>query len=464
MGIRATLRGWLFADAAQVPTTDDKALSASGSTVQAIFGDTEKRIGVYNPDRIPEKTYDAMMRHFQVRYGMQIRTLLLTAPEWTCAGPDPLVAAYVRDVIEAIRIRLIRSCVRKGAGRGMAPFALVWERAETEVSYLETDALEPTQKVVGGYRIRKCKSLQRANVAEILVNGVEDFAGFKLVTPSSTELLVERGECFVFTHDFEDGNHWGEGDLRAAYDPWYRQQVMWDQWCRYIERFATPPVKVKHPIGKASDGTDYADLASALAASFLGENATATLPQPEGKEEPGWDVEFMSMQTQQGGATFREALEWHDRAILRAVLMPDTAATQQQDTGSLALSQTHFDVMTLINDGLLDEIVDAVNRQLVPMIVRYTFGADTALPTVSTVGLTDETRAMLQRVLDAAMQKGIDPGIDFAAIAERLGLPVHAAETGATTDEAVAASEARDALVAVREQAQALRLKLAVEE
>jgi hypothetical protein len=465
MGARQTFRTWLYADAPAAPSTEDKAASSAASPVASQFGDTTARIGTYNLERIPESTFDKMCRHFQVRFGVAIRELLLTAPEWSVRGADPRIDAYVAAVLESVRVKLVRACVRTGAMRGAATFEPLYEHAVTSVEYPGENG-EPVTEDVEGYRLRKLKTIARSNIRSILIDGVENLAGVEVNVPSGAKLLVERGECFVFSHNADDaGSYWGAGDLISAYDPWYRQQVIWDQAVRYTERFATPPTVAYHPPGQASDGSENSEHARRVVDGFMGANATATLPlgsDGEGKLYKTWDVEFKAVTTS-ASADFIAMLEYHDRAILRGVLVPDTVATQQQSTGSLALSNTHMDVLTLIEDGLLDEILDAVNAQLVPNIVRYTFGADAPVPRVESVGLTNERVAKLQAVFDKALEKGYVTNLDVDALADTLGVPV-AEQTEAPTEpvegEPLDAST-RAAMVAMREAAQDVRMKLA---
>lgn len=384
------------------------------------FGNTAARIGTYNPERIGANTFVKMQRHFQVHAGLKLRYMPLMATKPTVEGPDPLVAEYVRVVLAGIWRTLMRSCGKTGSARGFAPHEIVWERREGVHIMLEPRGMDAgLDQLVDGWVISKLKDISPDNVQSVLVDGLEQFQGYKLLKPSGAELEAER--AFHFGLDMEFGNMFGTSALIPSYEPWYRQQMLWDMFMRYMERRAIPPTLVEYPPGvDETDQTPNWEKARALASGITTDDVAMWVPSSE-TGQPKWDVRFI--EDAQRSQMYLDALTAHNTWILRGLLVPDTYFTQTQDTGSLALSQTHAEAYMMMLDGLLGDIVEAVQNQLIPRIVRYTFGPDAAIPTLDVPRFSDDMRAYLGELVKVAMQAG-NAGVSVVKIADLLGIPL----------------------------------------
>jgi len=497
------------------PSEDDKAAQEAGSYVSPWFGKVDMRIGTYNRDRIPQSTYDLMECDPIIALALEIRTLALVGIDWSVNGPNPRVNKYIQAVLEPIMPTIIRNCAHRGAARGCAPVELVWESAPSVISYMPTSGrpatstapspvtvnmadeipgsaedqpatdrgpgtptIKPSEitETVTGYRIAKFKPLSLTQVYEILMDGNENFAGFRCVTPN-VDLRVEEGSCFLFTH-----NPWpslspfyGQGDFRRVYDAWYRKQFLDDCYLNYLQRFATPTTIVTYPEGATADGTNNKDVADSIALQLTkGGAATCTLPAAL-SDEPQWSVDFK--EPQNARKLYDDALNFYNQQMLRGMLIGDKMVTSVGAVGSYALSQTHFDVFILAVQGLLAEILNSINKQLVPLIVRYTFGPDEPSPMVESPGVSDHNREVLEQLLVPALRSG-SMHIDVSSVADRLGLPIVSATERPMRSNVVvnqptnpsqgtqpmnAEEQARAALVQLAEAAQALRLTLAGE-
>jgi len=431
------------------------------------FGNTAARIGTYNPERIGAATFIKMQRHFQVHAGLKLRYMPLMGTTPAVEGPDPVMAEYVRVVLSGIWRTLMRNCGKTGSARGFAPHEVVWERREG-IHLVDGD--RGMDQLVDGWVISKLKDLSPDNVQAIEVDGLEQFTGYKLLKPSGATLEAEK--AFHFGLDMEYGNMFGTSALIAAYEPWYRQQMLWDMFMRYMERRAIPPTLVEYPAGTdETDQTPNWEKARALASGITTDDVAMWVPSsPEG--EPKWDVRFI--EDSQRSQMYLEALNAHNTWILRGLLVPDTFFTQTQDTGSLALSQTHAEAYMMMLDGLLGDVVEAVQNQLVPRIVRYTFGPDAPVPTLTVSRFSDDMRAYLGELLKVAMQSG-NAGISVVKIADLLGVPLEDDESAAPDQDAdddtqggggdamLSGIDWKAAAVEIRELAHDLRLAMAAE-
>jgi len=413
--------GYVALAETQAPKTGQGATHGT-ATVAGIFGNVNARIGTYNPESIGQATFKKMERHFQVRVGLSLIYLPLLTARWTVDGPDPIVNEYVTSAIRPIWRALVRSAARTGVSRGCAPHEVVWERRDTQV----TSELGGEQ-TVSGWVPSMVKDIEPATLKSILLDGFENFAGYEVGQPAG--VILEGAKCFHFANELEFGNYWGTSRLVGAYEPWYRQQLLWDFAMRYMERRGTPTTKVMFPPGSAGDGTPNDQIAQEIASGLTTDDAAVWLPSvPDGT--PGWDVSLLEDSQRSQG--YLDILNAHNAWILRALMIPDKVFAQDDTVGSYSLAETHADMYLLGEDGLLLDIIDSLNDQIVSSMVRYTFGPEAAIPRIETPGLSDSTRAYMGDLFKLLVQGG-QASLDADAMAEALGLPV--AEESAQPDE-----------------------------
>ena len=445
MTIRESIARWL-SDA--LPTAPPEGEAMAYSTGQQAFGDTAARIGTYASGKLGWATMTKMLDHYQVAAGADLIALPLMGAEYSVEG-EPEIAAYVHAVTDRIWPQVLKSCAH-GVLTGFAPNEVPFEHATTHI----IDDANGIDKDVDGWRPAKVKDIDPGNIASILVDGYGNFQGYKSVTPNAD---IEAERVLHFAYGVRYGNWWGKGRLTRAYDPWYRAVLTSDQMMRYLDRLGTPPVKVFHTPGKSGDDA-HSTAATAMGEGFTGGETHFALPLSAKQGKDGgteyyrsWDVELL--QDDARGAMFLAALEYHNKCVLRGLLIPDTVFSQSGQVGSLALSQTHLDSYLMGEDGVLAEIVAAYNEQIVPRIVRYTFGANAPIPTLVTQGLTDEARAFAAEIFKEAVRTG-QVAVEWDKMADRLNIPTNVEEDAAPVD------EARKEIAALAVQARDARLML----
>jgi hypothetical protein len=140
------------------------------------------------------------------------------------------------------------------------------------------------------------------------------------------------------------------------------------------------------------------------------------------------------------------------------LLIPDTIFSQSGITGSLALSATHLDSFLMGEDGILNEIVAAYNDQIVPRIVRYTFGPNAKIPMLVTQGLTDEAKIFASDLFKEAVRAN-QVAVEWDKVADRLGIPTNVDDKEAPDDSAI--DDAKAELRALAEKAREVKLMMA---
>lgn len=431
MSLRSRLSTWLLAEEPK-SSPDAKEIGGHGGGLvsEAYFGDVSARIAAYNPDRVSPATYEKMLLDPTIRACFSLLRYSIKTVPWDVEGPDHDVTEFVRAVIDPMWGHIVSSCVA-GMAYGCAPHELVWQRGA--VSVPDEESGEPRD--VEGWSLSKVKDIKPTSLRSILVDGLENFAGYELTMPNGAVLEAEKS--FHYAHDIQYGNFWGQSRLKPAYDAWYARSLLQALYLRFMERRVVPAVHVEFPPGFAADGvTPNATVARTIAEGFQSDStAIWTESAPQGMET--WTVQLIEDAARaQTAQAFLDGMKMLDLKMMTALLTPEKVLIGE--SGAYALSETHKDVWLLGVEGTAEDIVETVNDQLVPRIVRYTFG-DAPAPRLVQAGLSEESRGLLGELLKA-MIASAGSRLDLDGICERLDVPVLEGEA-ATEDQDETAGE-----------------------
>lgn len=175
-------------------------------------------------------------------------------------------------------------------------------------------------------------------------------------------LSPQRLLHYVYQPEF--GNPYGRSDLRAAHNAWKAKKFMLRFYARHMERFGSPTT-----VGRYAQGMDTAQIQRFHDLLAKIQNST-TVTIPEGAL-----VEFL-FATNNAGAAFKEALNFYDTQIARAILVPDLLGVSgsKTDGGSMALGKEQFNVFL----GMVKRDREALARKLtlkcIQPLVRANYG------------------------------------------------------------------------------------------
>jgi hypothetical protein len=286
--------------------------------------------------------------------------------------------------------------------------------------------------------LKKMKDVDPAQV-EILSDEVGDFAGFKLkssefrVQSSGTEdgIVVPAEKAFVFTYGKEFGDLYGRSRLAPVAETWWWGVELYKQTNQYFERRANPPIKARAPKGQRPDASgvvrDNMELAESLAQA-LKSGGVATFPAEYDEHgNMAWDFQYLL--DDKRADMFLAYIEHLDVKKLRGLLVPERALTQDGGSGSYAMARTHADAFMQMEQALIDEYLDHLNRYVVPQMVLYNLGPRAPVPMIRSKGLGEENTEALQRVLEQLFQsedggREVRERVDVGKLLEGLGVPV----------------------------------------
>ncbi|HOQ59084.1 MAG TPA: hypothetical protein PKZ08_00550 [Vicinamibacterales bacterium] len=259
-----------------------------------------------------------------------------------------------------------------------------------------------------GVHIAKLKDLDPAHCV-LLQDENGDFGGLRWQPPSQPPVIVPAAKCFIFTHAKEFGNLYGRSRMSSAARHWQYGNNFMLLAGRCAERAAIVRYKGWAPQGQVqtADGR-MADGIAEMHANLLALKAGGVISMPSDADAQGkrlWDAETIeddlaSMEW------LLKLIEHCDTMKLRGMLVPDRVATQG-DKGALAMAEAHIKTFLSLEDRLLFDLLDHLDRYLVTQLVRYNFGPDAPECHLKSDGLGEEAKARLYALVDKVLAQPI---------------------------------------------------------
>lgn len=225
------------------------------------------------------------------------------------------------------------------------------------------------------------------------------------------------GKYFVVRIAAKSGLPIRSGIARAAAWAWMCVNFSVRDWLTFAEEFGKPLRLGRYEAGVAQPA-DLDILYEAV--SSLGTDAAAMLPK-------SMEIEFPEVQGARGEAgLWSNLIDHFDRKISMLVLGQTlTADTGKDGGGSYALGNVHNDVRRDILAADAEALADAVNEQLVPLIVNLNYAGVTEYPTLSLPVIEPEDLVALADIVEKAV--GIGQPVGQKWFSERFSIPLPAA-------------------------------------
>ena len=97
----------------------------------------------------------------------------------------------------------------------------------------------------------------------------------------------------------------------------------------------------------------------------------------------GENDELGTLESNHRGETFFKTLQYKDNQIFRRYYLGNLLLGDNSQTGTYAQSQTQLDFGQLVFDGILEEIANTIQKQIINPIIEYNFGSIETAPTIS---------------------------------------------------------------------------------
>lgn len=379
--------------------------------------------GFINAPRGIYHTYRKMRGNPTIALARLVATAPIRAAEWSYElgpnGTDDMLA-FVQSTIDALKGALVAEALR-ALDYGWQPFEKVWEYRG------------------GRYVLTKMKPLLPDLTEPLEVKDTGQFAGLR---NRDVDLGLEKS--FVFTYDSEGGAIIGrsrhENVREKAWHPW--EQLL-DKKGKYVTKVSGAIPIVRYPQGKAKDASgterDNFDIAKSVLAE-LGKLSGVAAPLDlapwaadllrsgvDVSKLLAWQIDFLESKGQHGG-DLTNMMRYFDSLMMRGWLVPERAALEGQH-GTKAESETQTDIVIAAAEQLLDDIVAAVNADLVEQLLTLNFGQSAkGAVRIAPAPLVDEKASLVRKMIESVLTNPANLAVflkvvDMDAAVDQIGLP-----------------------------------------
>ena len=199
-------------------------------------------------------------------------------------------------------------------------------------------------------------------------------------------------KCLKYSFNANFDEDYGRG-LLYDFRPIVEDKININDWLMtFLERHESPTL-----YGKVSNTTSK----SAMLAAF-DDVADGTTGLTVGTDE---DVGVL--ESSHRGETFFKTLEYKDNEIFRRYYLGNLLLGSQSTTGSYAQSQTQLEFGKIVFDGILEEIANCLQRQVINNIVEWNFGDVSLSPTFSFDKFTTGDLQVLFNIVKPLIDSGV---------------------------------------------------------
>ena len=214
-----------------------------------------------------------------------------------------------------------------------------------------------------------------------------------------------------FVHQPDIDTHYGESDLRACYRAWWSKDIDIKLWNIYLERMASGFIWAKTT--GALSPTQKTNLQNFL--NNISGKTTARMPA---------SVD-LNVENPTSTDAFEKALIAHDKAIAKALLVPNLLGLSEQgSTGSYSQSQTQLDAFIWVLDEIAGRLQECLNEQLFRELAWWNFGTED-FPWFKWEPISDDKKAELAKTWNELVKGGsvTKTDADEGYIRNLLGFP-----------------------------------------
>jgi len=258
----------------------------------------------------------------------------------------------------------------------------------------------------------------------------------------SVRIPVQKCIHYSFDAQGKFGNPYGRSLLRRCYKYYVLKDSILQMLAVALDRKGTPLLIVYadqnttiQDAGKAqAAGTGNlrgqrvgtrADQAASQAFKRIHNDTVVVLP---GKKGSIYEVDKMDQQS--NAETFITSLDFCNKSIMRALLIPSLIFTNGDGTGSYSLGQEHSKTFLKILDGILEGLSQVLLLQLVYEMIAYNFPQEMwekdGLGEFTRRDFSEEDLDKLSQIWDRAIQSGVIDTTDLQDLnrmREQLGFP-----------------------------------------
>lgn len=309
-------------------------------------------------NRIPYKLGCQILEDTQVSTGFDILKYILSSKQWVLIANDNDTDSTVNDFINEMLFNMeteVQEIVKQIAT------ALLWGFNVHELLY---DVNSDGRLIIKNTVPLHIKTLQ-VDPFTYDDNG-ELISIHQEYDNEAVDIPINKILKYSFNANFDED--YGNG-LLADFRPIVEDKININNWLMtFLEKHGSPTLYGK---------TDNANSRDAMLVAF-DDVADGTTGLVVDRED---DVGVL--ESGQKGETFFHTLQYKDNQIFRRYYIGNLLLGDNSQTGTYAQSNTQMEFGQLIFDGILEEIANCIQKQMINTIVEWNFGDIKLAPTFS---------------------------------------------------------------------------------
>lgn len=419
------------------PTFQQLGRTGASRYAPSIRGDKYGRVFTYSPDSITIDEYDKMRMDAQIRAGLMLVKWPVQQSSWSLQGEDKDINAFCYQVLDSIWATFLRHALL-GLDFGFSVFEKIWTITYGMKVSQNQGRLKSQKQIVYPHAItlERMMPLDPKQLFLLAYRWSGEFAGVRQYAPNTA--LIPANKSFIFSNDQEFSEWHGVSRLKPCYPFWVFKNLMYEFTNVRYELWSMPMKKGRYPIGKVEAGRDgdgnptYIENVDTMLNLLEEMRSNFAVAIPSNQYENGnaqWDVELMENGT--NGSDHLQYIDHCNLMILKGLLVPQLAL-EIGGSGSYALAEQQIDFFMLNEQALMNQISEAITRQLLPQLVLYNFGKNAPVPKHSFTPIHGDMKEGLTQLLMQTLGSGQPVPVDednfmlpdYAWIADNLGVPV----------------------------------------
>ena len=333
-----------------------------------------------NDKTVPYKTGKAILRDTQVSTGFDILKYLLSSKQWILTNTNEEseeVYEFINEMLKGMETEL-NTIVKQMTS------AIAWGFNVHEIIYDVEDG-----KLV-------CKDLVPVHIKTLQNNPfVYDDDGALVGIHQQyqgVDVEIPINKVLLYSYNSPYDEHEGQGLLYDFLPIVEDKENLMDWLMTFAEKNGSPTL-----YGKTNNPTSRDEMLSAF--DDISDGTTGMVL--------GVEDEVGVLESTHKGETFFSTLQYKDNQIFRRLFIGNLLLGDNSQTGTYAQSQTQLDFTTKVYDGILEEIANTIQEQLINPIVSFNYGANTKAPVISFDKFSSGDMQKLFNILTPLMNTGV---------------------------------------------------------
>lgn len=312
--------------------------------------DKSKVINKIKLNKLNYETSKIILDDTQVIVGFDILKYLLSSKNWTVKGEDTEKTDFITDMFEDMDIKF--NDVIKNMLTGVLYGFSVQE--------LLFDVNDNGKIVVKDIVPVHIKTLQKDPL--VFNNKGDLIAIHQEWEEYEVDIPISKVLKYTFNDKFNSG--YGYGVLND-FKPIVEDKLNINQWeMNFLESYGSPTLYGK------TDDYNKEFLVDALSQVSDGLSNVVV----------GHEDEIGVLETSKNGEGFKETKQYKDNQIFRRLYIGNLLLGDNSQTGTYAQSQTQLDFSLLVFDGILEEIANCIQKQIIEPVLKVNFKKVNIIP------------------------------------------------------------------------------------